>query len=77
MELPDSDRDDGTTAVRIDYLDCPANREVIRYDIVGGGHNAPGSPPAPAQLFRLLGSSNGDISAEALIWDFFNRHPGR
>ena len=71
--LPDVDRRDQTTAMRITYLGCPAAQDVIRYDIIGGGHNQPGSE-VPGRFGRLLGRGNQDIDAVDLSWAFFQRH---
>ena len=45
--------------------------EVVLYVIEGGGHTWPGREP----LLRFLGKSTRDISANDLIWDFFQKHP--
>jgi polyhydroxybutyrate depolymerase len=45
--------------------------EVILYVIEGGGHTWPGQDPR----FFFLGKSTKDISANDLIWDFFQKHP--
>jgi polyhydroxybutyrate depolymerase len=45
--------------------------EVILYVIDGGGHTWPGRHP---RLF-FLGKSTRIISANDLMWDFFQRHP--
>ncbi len=46
---------------------------MILYTIEGGGHTWPGrEPPIP-----FLGKSTRDISANDLIWDFFQKHPMR
>ena len=45
--------------------------EVILYVIAGGGHTWPGMPPPVS----WIGLSTGNISANDLMWDFFQRHP--
>jgi polyhydroxybutyrate depolymerase len=45
--------------------------EVVLIAIEGGGHTWPGQQPP----VRLLGKSVKAISANDLIWDFFERHP--
>jgi polyhydroxybutyrate depolymerase len=45
--------------------------EVVLYSIEGGGHTWPGRDP---QLF-FLGKSTMDVSANDLIWEFFQKHP--
>ena len=47
--------------------------EVILYTVEGGGHTWPGRDPR----LPLLGKSTRDISANDLIWDFFQKHPMR
>lgn len=45
--------------------------EVVLVKIEGGGHTWPGMiPPVP-----FLGKSALDVSANDLIWDFFEKHP--
>jgi len=45
--------------------------EVVLYAIEGGGHTWPGREPG---LF-FLGKSTKDVSANDVIWDFFQKHP--
>ncbi len=45
--------------------------EVILYVIDGGGHTWPGIPPPVA----WIGLSTRNISANDLMWEFFQRHP--
>jgi polyhydroxybutyrate depolymerase len=40
-------------------------------EIEGGGHTWPGREPG----LRLLGKSTKDISANDLMWEFFEKHP--
>lgn len=44
---------------------------MILFAIEGGGHTWPGRKP----LVQRLGKSNRDISANDLMWEFFQRHP--
>ena len=65
--------DDGTSVQRKTYGPGRDGSEVILYTIEGGGHTWPGrEPPIP-----FLGKSTRDISANDLIWDFFQKHPMR
>lgn len=68
--MPDK-ADDGTTVLRKRYGPGMDNAEVVLYVIEGGGHTWPGveSPVA------FLGKSTFDISANDLIWEFFELHP--
>ena len=70
VRLPDL-ADEGTTVVRRSYGPGKDGAEVILYVIEGGGHTWPGRDPR----VRFLGKSTRDISANDLIWDFFQRHP--
>jgi polyhydroxybutyrate depolymerase len=68
--LPDR-RDDGTVVRREVFGPGRDGSEVILYAIEGGGHTWPGRKPRVS----LLGKSTQDVSANDLIWDFFQRHP--
>jgi polyhydroxybutyrate depolymerase len=65
--------DDGTTVQRKTYGPGRGGSEVILYTIEGGGHTWPGREPP----IQFLGKSTRDISANDLIWDFFQKHPMR
>ena len=67
--LPDTSAD-GTTAVRKTYGPGRDGAEVVLIVIEGGGHTWPGREP------RLggLGKATRDISANDLMWAFFQRH---
>ena len=45
--------------------------EVVLIEIDGGGHTWPGQQP----VVSLLGESTMDISANDLMWEFFQKHP--
>jgi len=45
--------------------------EVVLYEIEGGGHTWPGQGPR----VRFIGKSTHDISANDLMWEFFEKHP--
>jgi poly(3-hydroxybutyrate) depolymerase len=68
--LPDVDPNDGTTVIRHEYRDCPANAPVVLYQIVGGGHAWPGGDPYP---LVPLGPATKDINGNQLIWNFVSR----
>ncbi len=66
--LPDTNSGDSCTAEKY-YYDGGANgSEVIFYKIINGGHTWPGATPKP-----LLGNTNQDINASALIGSFFQQ----
>ena len=44
--------------------------EVVLIEITGGGHTWPGREPP----LEMLGASTTDISANDLMWEFFQRH---
>ncbi len=68
--LPDK-ADDGTTVRRLTYGPGKDGSEVILIEIKGGGHTWPGRS-MPIELF---GRCTRDISANHMMWDFFQRHP--
>ena len=70
IRLPDT-ADDGTTVTRTTYGQGKDGAEVVLIVIEGGGHTWPGREPRLA----LLGKSTRDISANDLMWEFFQRHP--
>ena len=45
--------------------------EVVLIEIENGGHTWPGMKP----IVALLGESTMDISANDLMWEFFQKHP--
>jgi len=69
-DLPDA-ADDGMTVTRKTYGPGREGSEVILIAIQGGGHTWPGREP----LLKFLGPSTKDISANDLMWEFFERHP--
>jgi polyhydroxybutyrate depolymerase len=68
--LPDT-ADDGTTVTRKSWGPGINGSEVVLYTITGGGHTWPGKE----RVFGLLGKTTRDISANDLIWEFFQKHP--
>jgi len=69
-ELADP-QDDGTS-VRVErHGGGRDGAEVVLVVIEGGGHTWPGREPR----LRALGRSTRDISANDLMWEFFQRHP--
>ena len=69
-KLPDK-ADDGMTVTKKTYGPGKDGAEVILFVIEGGGHTWPGREP----LVQRLGKSTKDISANDLMWDFFQKHP--
>jgi polyhydroxybutyrate depolymerase len=70
IRLPDT-TDDGTTVTRTTYGPGKDGAQIVLIAIEGGGHTWPGREPRLASL----GKSTRDISANDLMWDFFQRHP--
>jgi polyhydroxybutyrate depolymerase len=69
-KLPDTAKD-GTTVTRKVYGPGKDGAEVILYVIEGGGHTWPGQN----SIVGFLGKSTGNIVANDLIWEFFEKHP--
>jgi polyhydroxybutyrate depolymerase len=63
--------DEGTTVQRRTYGPGKDGAEVVLLVIEGGGHTWPGRAPRT----RSHGKSTRDISANDLIWEFFEKHP--
>ncbi|MGD9854503.1 MAG: PHB depolymerase family esterase, partial [Planctomycetaceae bacterium] len=70
QQLPDTSDDEITVECRT-YGPGRNGSEVVLYKINGGGHTWPGRT-ARAQF---LGPSTRDISANDLMWEFFQKHP--
>lgn len=68
-ELP-SLHNDGTRVVRYTYRTKQDNQNIVLYKIIGGGHTWPGQPHARL----LLGRTTTEISANDLMWEFFQTH---
>jgi len=71
--LPDTE-DDGTSAVRKTHGNGRNGSEVVLIEIQGGGHTWPGREFGP-ELKKIVGPSSKDVSANELIWAFFEKHP--
>ncbi|MFM8634703.1 MAG: alpha/beta hydrolase family esterase [Planctomycetia bacterium] len=68
--LPDR-ANDGTTVKELRYGAGRDGAEVVLVVIEGGGHTWPGREPR----LRALGTSTQDISANDMMWEFFQQHP--
>jgi polyhydroxybutyrate depolymerase len=64
-------RADDMLVERKTYGHCKEGAEVVLVVIRGGGHTWPGQEPPVA----FLGKSTKNISADDLIWEFFQKHP--
>ena len=72
MQLPDI-ADDKMKVTRKTWSGGKEDSEVVLIEIEGGGHTWPGRKP----VVSLLGESTMDISANDLMWEFFQKHPRR
>ena len=70
VAFPDK-ADDGMKVTRKAWSSCKDDSEVVLIEIEGGGHTWPGMDPPLA----MLGKSTKDISANDLMWEFFQKHP--
>ena len=69
VELPDQANDD--TWVNIETYDCGQDgAEVVLVTIEGMGHTWPGREP----VLRILGRATRNLSANELMWEFFQKH---
>lgn len=69
-KLPDTAKD-GTSITRKTYGGGKDGSEVVLVEIEGGGHTWPGRETR----LRMLGKSTKNISANDLMWEFFQKHP--
>jgi polyhydroxybutyrate depolymerase len=67
--LPDK-TNDGMTCTRKTWSGGRDGSEVVLIEIENGGHTWPGMEPPVA----MLGQSTKDISANDLMWEFFQKH---
>ena len=63
--------DDGTSVTRTRYAGGKDGTEVVLYTIKGGGHTWPGQETR----LRFLGTATKNLSANDVMWEFFERHP--
>ncbi len=62
---------DGMKVTKKCYGPGKEGAEVVLIEIDGGGHTWPGQDPG----VRILGESTKNISANDLMWEFFQNHP--
>ena len=70
VALPDK-ADDGMKSTRKTWSGGKDGSEVVLIEIENGGHTWPGNEP----IVAMLGKSTKDISANDLMWEFFQKHP--
>jgi polyhydroxybutyrate depolymerase len=72
VQIPDTAHD-GSTVEEMIYGPGRNGAEVVLFKVKDGGHTWPGRPwPVP-----WLGKTTSNISANDLMWEFFQRHPKR
>jgi polyhydroxybutyrate depolymerase len=62
---------DGTTATIKTFGDGKVGAEVVLVAIENAGHTWPGRQP----LLKYLGTSTKNVSANEMMWEFFQKHP--
>jgi polyhydroxybutyrate depolymerase len=71
---PPSPLDDGLTIIRIAYQGGTGHSAVEAFVIGHGGHTWPGNHTDPTWA-KTAGKTAMSISANELMWDFFEKHP--
>jgi polyhydroxybutyrate depolymerase len=64
----------GTDVVHLRWEGCAGGADVELYRVDGGGHSWPGSEFSVA-LADIVGATTTTISANELMWSFFEDHP--
>jgi polyhydroxybutyrate depolymerase len=73
--IPNIDTLDGCTVQKIKYTFCSDSVEVIFYKVIDGGHSWPGGDKQHLVLsWGTIGTTNADINASELIWNFFKSY---
>jgi len=73
--MPNLDTLDGCTVQKIRYRFLSDSGEVIFYKVMGGGHSWPGGDKQHLVLsWGTIGTTNFDINASELIWNFFKNY---
>ncbi len=75
--LPDLVPDDGSTVIRTDYTGAVPAREVLLYQVSGGGHGWQSPTPGAPLVQLLLGPKNQDLDGCDVTWAFFRHHSRR
>jgi polyhydroxybutyrate depolymerase len=70
VEVPDREKD-GTRITKKTYSPGKDGSEVVLVVIEGAGHTWPGRTPT----LSFLGRSTRNISANEMMWEFFQKHP--
>lgn len=70
VELPDREKEDGTTVSITTYTSCATRGALKFYKIIGGGHTWPGGKQYLGK--KLIGNTSREINAYEEIWEFFS-----
>jgi polyhydroxybutyrate depolymerase len=57
------------------YSSCASGAEVELYEVMGEGHEWPGGPAMSSIITTFLGPQSDLVSANTLMWSFFQAHP--
>jgi len=57
------------------YSGCSNGAVVELYEIIGEGHEWPGGLALPSGITQILGPQSNALSANQLMWAFFEAHP--
>jgi polyhydroxybutyrate depolymerase len=68
-DMPDLTRADNSTVERLAWPGCDGDAGVVLYRLDGAGHTWPGGKQYLSP--RLVGTTNHDIDASAILWEFF------
>ena len=71
VEEADREPGDGTRVTRHQWGPGKGGAEVVLLQVTGGGHTWPGQDPG----VNFIGKATMDIDGNAVIWDFFRKHP--
>jgi polyhydroxybutyrate depolymerase len=75
ISIPNIDTLDGCTVQKIRYSFCTDSVQVIFYKVLSGGHSWPGGDKQHLYLsWGTIGTTNADINASELIWNFFKNY---
>jgi polyhydroxybutyrate depolymerase len=56
------------------YEGCAEGASVQLYEVSGEGHEWPGGPTLPSSITSLLGPQSNALSANTVMWSFFEAH---
>lgn len=62
----------GEDVVGYRYSGCDGNVDMLRYEVIGGGHTWPGAADDPGR--SQMGHTTSDISAASVIWEFLSTY---